>query len=96
MARVPFAVLLATLRRAGVHPERRVDGGALLRHLLRVHRVPFTLHFGRAPQLRVRGITLPRRFLPSPLVLVLHPLGERLDARSFALDAFEFLDFDAY
>lgn len=96
LARIPFAVLLATLRRAGAGADHRVDGGALVRHLMRVHRAPFVLHFGRAPQLRAHGITLPRRFLPSPLVLVLHPLGERLDARSFTLDAFEFLDFDAY
>jgi GNAT superfamily N-acetyltransferase len=90
---VPFAVLLKTLpRRIGVP----LDGGALVRHISRTHRTPFVIHWGRAPQVRLRGITVPRRFLPSPLALVLHPFTERFDASSFSLDAFEFLDFDAY
>jgi hypothetical protein len=41
-------------------------------------------------------VTIPRRFLPSPLALVLHAFTDRFDREAFALDAFEFLDFDAY
>jgi hypothetical protein len=90
---VPFAVLCKTLpRRPGV----TVDGGALVRHLQRTHRTPFVIHWGRAPHVRLRGITLPRRFLPSPLALVLHAFTGDFDRESFALEAFEFLDFDAY
>jgi hypothetical protein len=90
---LPFAVLLKTL-------PRRVDaplgGGALVRHLARVHRTPFVVHFGRVPSVRLHGVTLPRRFLPSPLTLVLHGFTPRFDVESFSLEAFEFLDFDAY
>jgi hypothetical protein len=90
---VPFAVLLKTLpRRAG----STIDGGALVRHLVRVHRTPFVVHFGRVPTVRLRGVTLPRRYLPSPLALVLHGFSPRVDVGSFSLEAFEFLDFDAY
>jgi GNAT superfamily N-acetyltransferase len=89
---IPFAVLLKTLPRS----TRPVDGGALVRHLQRVHLTPFVIHWGRAPQLRLRGVTLPRRFLPSPLALVLHAFTDHFDRESFSLEAFEFLDFDAY
>jgi GNAT superfamily N-acetyltransferase len=90
---IPFAVLVKTLpRRSGA----RVDGGALVRHLQRVHRTPFVIHWGRVPQVRLRGVTLPRRVLPSPLALVLHAFTDRFDRDAFALDAMEFLDFDAY
>jgi hypothetical protein len=90
---VPFAVLLKTLpRRVGV----TVAGGPIVRRLQRFHHTPFVIHWGRAPQVHLRGLTLPRRFLPSPLALVLHSFTDRWDRDAFTLDAFEFLDFDAY
>jgi GNAT superfamily N-acetyltransferase len=90
---VPFAVLCKTLPRRSGPP---VDGGALVRHLQRTHRTPFVVHWGRAPHVRLRGVTLPPRYLPSPLALVLHAFTDRFDREAFSLDAFEFLDFDAY
>jgi GNAT superfamily N-acetyltransferase len=92
-----FAVLLKVL----VRPDRRaapvpVPGGPLVRSLVRTHRTPFAIHFGRNPQVALAGVPLPRRLLPSPLALVLHPFTDRFDPTTFRLDTFEFLDFDAY
>lgn len=93
-AGVPFGVLCKVLAR----PARRtpVPGGALVRTVARTHRTPFVVHFGATRRVALRGLTLPRRFLPSPLALVLHRLHDDVDEAGFALDELEFLDFDAY
>jgi GNAT superfamily N-acetyltransferase len=90
-----FAVLLKVLVRRS-HDGDPVAGGPLVRSLLRTHRTPFAIHFGRNPDVALTGVPIPRRLLPSPLALVLQPFTDRFDPATFRLDTFEFLDFDAY
>jgi hypothetical protein len=41
-------------------------------------------------------MSLPRRFMPSPLEIVLFGFHDGFDASAFELSCFEFLDFDAF
>lgn len=93
VARMPFGIILGVLarRRCAAVPIGRV-ASVIGRH----HRAPFVIHWGRAPILRVRGIRLPQRFMPSPLSLVLHGFVPDFDVAGFELGEFGFLDFDAY
>ncbi len=87
------AVLLKALpRRAGASVRSSRLAGAVARY----HRTPLVLHWGRNAEVDLRGITLPRRFQPSPLELVLHGLHDGFDREGFQLATFEFLEFDAY
>ena len=46
---------------------------------------------------RVRGLTVPQRWQPSPLNVVLKVLDpRRIDVETFRLDTWELLDMDAY
>jgi hypothetical protein len=58
------------------------------------------VHWGVNTSVDFRGPTVPRRFLPRPLDLVLHIFGDGsglpVDGEEFNITGFEFLDFDAY
>lgn len=93
VAHVPFGVILGVLQRREC---RAVPAGRIAAVVGRHHRAPLVIHWGRSPALRVRGIPLPQKLMPSPLALVLHSLSTRFDGASFELGEFGFLDFDAY
>lgn len=90
---VPFAILLGVLARRACAP---VPIGRVAAVVGRHHRAPLVIHWGRAPALRVRGLRLPQRLMPSPLSLVLHRFSSAVDVEGFELGEFGFLDFDAY
>ena len=83
-----------------------VSGGRVATAVMRAHRTPFVLHWGRSPWLRRSGLRLPAAWMPSPLSLVLHSFRDQsdrdqsdrgpFDRDGFELAALEFLDFDAY
>ena len=69
---IPVAVLLKALPRTPGSAVRR--GGPVVGAVARYHRTPLVIHWGANPWFDLRGVRLPRRFQPSPLELVLHPL----------------------
>jgi len=96
--RLRVAVLLKVLAR-----QERVKPVALrglAATLARHHRTPLVLYWGVNPLVQGSGVLLPRRLMPSPLGLVLHPFDDdgvpRIDVDSIDVTSFEFLDFDAY
>ncbi len=91
---LPVAVLLKALPRRAAPSAR--PAGPLVGALARYHRTPLVIHWGVNPWFALRGATLPHRFQPSPLELVLHGLVDTFDTDGFELGAFEFLEFDAY
>jgi GNAT superfamily N-acetyltransferase len=93
VSRVPFGVILGVLLR---RPSEPIPIGGVAAVVGRHHKAPFVIHWGRSPALRVRGIPLPQKLMPSPLSLVLHPFTPSFDAETFELGEFGFLDFDAY
>ncbi len=93
VAKVPFGIILGVLAR---RDSAAVPIGRLASVVGRHHRAPSVIHWGRTPALRVRGIPLPQKLMPSPLSLVLHPLVDGFDTGAFELGEFGFLDFDAY
>ena len=93
VSKVPFGVILAVLARRHADPIPVGQAAAVVgRH----HRAPLVIHWGKTPALRMRGIPLPQRFMPSPLSLVLHAFASDFSASEFTLGEFGFLDFDAY
>ena len=99
----PFrvAILLKVLPR---HTDKkrtvRASSRSLATTLARQHRTPLVLHWGTTPHLRGSGIALPKRFMPSPLELVVYAFTNdglpHFDQDALNISAFEFLDFDAY
>ncbi len=73
------------------------DLKSLLAAACSVHGSLFYLYAGLNRRLRVPGITVPRRLLPSPLNLFYCPLTGAAPAKeAFEPAVYEFLDFDAY
>ena len=93
VSKVPFGVILAVLARRQSDP---LPVGRVAAVVGRHHRAPLVIHWGKSPALRMRGVPLPQRFMPSPLALVLHRFAADFDTNDFALGEFGFLDFDAY
>lgn len=92
---VPAAVLLKVWPRPGAALPLSAD--RFVRAACTAHRAPACVYAGFNAHVTVRGITAPRRLLPSPLNLVFKELdAERAPAGTFALDTWEFLDMDAY
>ncbi|WP_076879742.1 GNAT family N-acetyltransferase [Bordetella sp. H567] len=78
-------------------PTVQVDGGGLLRKAAGFHRSPIFIYCGFNGRAVVRGLPLPRRFLPSPLNLIYRRLDDSMPKPDeVKFDTFEFLDFDAY
>lgn len=93
VSNVPFGVILGVLPRRELSP---VPVGRIAAVVGRHHKAPMVIHWGRSPALRMRGIPLPQKMMPSPLSLVLHPFTTDFDRDQFELGEFGFLDFDAY
>ncbi|MCX7620553.1 MAG: hypothetical protein N2037_06875 [Acidimicrobiales bacterium] len=71
-----------------------VSGRELVAAACRHHRAPSAFYAGFNACVRVRGVSVPRKYMPSPLNLMFLTLSD-LDPASFGFDIFEFLDFDA-
>ena len=93
VAKLPFGVILGVLSRRDFP---RVPVGRVAAVVGRHHKAPFVIHWGRSPALRMRGVPLPQKLMPSPLSLVLHPFVSDFNRDTFELGEFGFLDFDAY
>lgn len=93
VSKIPFGVILGVLARRQAAP---LPVGRIAAVVGRHHRAPFVIHWGRAPALRMRGIPLPQRLMPSPLSLVLHGFSPDFATEGFTLGEFGFMDFDAY
>jgi hypothetical protein len=93
VSKIPFGIILGVLQRRSNAP---LHGGRVAAVVGRHHKAPFVIHWGRSPALRIRGIPLPQKLMPSPLSLVLHPFVPDFDRDAFELGEFGFLDFDAY
>src|SRR5690606_8542213 len=91
---VPMAVLLKVLPRSGAAVVR--DGRPAARVAAHHHGALGTVYAGWNRWVSMRGITPPRRFLPSPLNLIVKSLDPAIDQDALVLDTFEFLDMDAY
>ena len=88
----PVAVILKILT---AKPDN-LDVNRFVNAACRHHRAPFALHAGTNPAARLNGVTVPHRFRPSPLNLIVKNLNpDRSDAECTPT-TFEFLEFDAY
>jgi hypothetical protein len=94
-AGVPAAVLCKVLPRPGA--TLPVAASPYVTAACRAHRAPVCVYGGWNAHVKVRGITIPARFRPSPLVVVFKSFDEtRAPSRDFRLDTYEFLDIDVY
>jgi hypothetical protein len=91
---VPFAVIVKVLPRDGRFGP--LDAGTMVTAACRHHGAPAAVYAGHNRHVVVRGIGLPERLKPVPLVLCTLSLTPDIDQQTFALDTFEFLDMDAY
>ena len=92
---VPCSVLLKVWPRAGSRVP--VHAGPIVAASLRAHRAVACIYAGWNANARVRGIAIPHRLQPSPLNVVLKVLDPTaIDANTFRLETWEFLDMDAY
>lgn len=90
---IPFAAILKFFPRRG----RELRSGSLVAQACAHYRTPFFVYGGIRKNVRIRGLPLPQRLRPSPLNLIYRKLAEPApEAADLRLDAFEFLDFDAY
>lgn len=71
-----------------------ISGRDLVAAACRHHRAPSAFYAGFNSCISVRGVSVPRKYMPSPLNLLFLTLSD-LDPESFRFDTFEFLDFDA-
>ena len=92
---VPAAVLCKIFPLPGA--QLPVKAGRYVAAACRAHRAPACIYAGWNAHARVRGVPLPMRFRPSPLVVVFRSFDEeRAPTPQFRLDTFEFLDGDVY
>jgi hypothetical protein len=94
-AGIPAAVLTKVLPRPGA--TLPVKAGAYVTAACRAHRAPVCVYGGWNAHVTVRGVPIPARFRPSPLVVVFKSFDEeRAPSPQFRLDTYEFLDIDVY
>jgi hypothetical protein len=93
IAGIKVAVLLKVLP---FRTTSRVNGRRVAARLVRFHRTPFVVYWGRHSRLRTLGVILPKRLQPSPLEVVLHLFDADKAHLDLVLDDFELLDLDAY
>ena len=93
IGRIPAAVVVALVPRSG---RRDVSAGAVIAAACRHHRAPIAIHAGVNRDVRVRGVPVPRRLLPSPLNLLALGFGDRATNSITDVGVYEFLDTDHY
>ena len=91
---VPFAVVLKLLPRDGRFGP--LSARSMITAMCRHHRAPLAIYAGHNRHVDVKGIALPERLKPAPLVICAMSLSDEIDQDTFSLDTFEFLDMDAY
>jgi hypothetical protein len=92
---VPAAVICKIFPRPGARLP--VKTGRYVTAACRAQRAPVCIYIGWNLNAPVRGIPLPMRFRPSPLVVVFRSFDEeRAPTERFRLDTFEVLDGDVY
>jgi hypothetical protein len=92
---IPFAVLCKVFPRPGATLPLR--GGRYVTAACRAHRAPVCVYGGWNAHMEVRGVPIPKRLRPSPLVVVFKSFDEeRAPTPDFRLDTWEFLDGDVY
>jgi len=92
---VPFAVLAKVFPRPGA--TLPLKGGRYVTAACRAHRATVCVYGGWNAYVRVRGVPIPQRLRPSPLVVVFKSFDEeRAPTPEFRLDTWEFLDGDVY
>lgn len=93
-AGLPIVVPMKFLAR---HARPPIPARRLIDAACRTHRTPLFLYVGTGVDVRLAGLPLPRRLLPSPLNLIYLRLGGRAPiAEELHFGSFEFLDWDAY
>lgn len=93
---VPFAVIVKFLPRRPLTVGEVLSSRGAVAAACRFHRAPAAVYAGFNAHVRVRGIRPPRRLQPAPLNLLFRSLSDEVPQETFALDTYEFLDFDAY
>jgi hypothetical protein len=92
---VPAAVLCKVFPRPGA--QLPVHAGKYVTAACRAQRAPVCIYGGWNAHVKVRGLAVPKRFRPSPLVVVFKSFDEeRTPSGPFRLDTYEFLDVDVY
>ncbi len=92
---VPAAVICKVFPRPGANLP--VHAGKYVTAACRAQRAPVCVYGGWNAHVRVRGVPVPKRFRPSPLVVVFKSFDEeRAPTSTFKLDTYEFLDVDVY
>ena len=92
---IPAAVLCKVFPRPGARLP--IAAGKYVTAACRAQRAPVCVYGGWNAHARVRGVPVPKRFRPSPLVVVFKSYDEaRTPGATFRIDTYEFLDVDAY
>ena len=92
---IPAAVLCKVWPRRGT--TLPVKAGRYVTAACRAHRAPVCVYGGWNAHVKVRGVAIPARFRPSPLVVVFKSFDkQRAPSAEFRLDTYEFLDIDVY
>ena len=92
---IPAAVLCKVFPRPGA--TLPVHAGRYVAAACRAQRAPVCVYGGWNAHVRVRGLKIPERFRPSPLVIVFKSFDEqRAPTTDFRIDTWEFLDGDVY
>jgi len=91
---VPVAVIVKLLPRHGYAEPQ--SGAPAIAEACWFHRAPAAVYSGFNRLVTVRGVPAPERLKPSPLNLEICSLSDRIRQDTFTLDAYEFLDMDAY
>ncbi|MCB1005827.1 MAG: hypothetical protein KDB35_16710 [Acidimicrobiales bacterium] len=92
---VPVAVVLGLFRRTSAATDV-VSGAPVFGAAARHHKVVATVYAGTNNRVETKGVTLPRRYLPSPLNILFASGEDDYDPTTFRLSSIEFLDFDAF
>lgn len=93
---LPFAVIVKLLPRRPLAVGETVSPRAVVAAACRHHRAPAAVYAGFNAHVPVRGLRPPRKLQPAPLNLLFRSLSDEVPQETFALDTYEFLDFDAY
>ncbi len=90
---VPITVIVRTISR---NLHNRKAWKPLVRAACRYHRTPLAIYVGFNEAFDFRGITPPRKLLPSPLHMCVKSLQPEIDQDALQFGTYELLDFDAY